>query len=98
MKLALAADFESVVHFDTFPRCGQFNKAAKNVENPQIYPKSLPKESVATILASHGVHHQSEVPDEAAFFKKRDKLIYQIKNLVGSKTPYPQTYLEEFCR
>lgn len=32
MKLALAADFESVVHFDTFPRCGQFNKAAKYVK------------------------------------------------------------------
>ena len=27
VKLALAADFESVVHFDTLPRCGQFNKA-----------------------------------------------------------------------
>ena len=32
MKLALAADFESVVHFDTFPRCGEFNKAAKNIK------------------------------------------------------------------
>ena len=27
MKLALVADFESVVHFDTLPRSGQFNKA-----------------------------------------------------------------------
>jgi hypothetical protein len=33
VKLALAADFESVVHFDTFPRCGQFNKAANMLKS-----------------------------------------------------------------
>ena len=36
-------------------------------------------------MTSHGVHHQSKVPDEAAFFKKRDKLIYQIQFLLSVK-------------
>ena len=31
VKLALVADFESVVHFDTLPRSGQFNKATNEI-------------------------------------------------------------------